>query len=108
MSENVAIPAEVDPAAREEFYHLIGQVPESEAAWEQRQATLRAWRAQPRFEPFWPSINHMLADDFASFRRRAVAMKEAAEAADALEDYDFDAWRKQREYDLKHAYDHLP
>ena len=24
-----------------------------------------------------------------------------------LEDYDFDAWREQREYDLKHAEDHL-
>jgi hypothetical protein len=22
--------------------------------------------------------------------------------------YDFDAWREQREYDLKHAHDHLP
>ncbi|MBA4192567.1 MAG: hypothetical protein C0467_31755 [Planctomycetaceae bacterium] len=24
-----------------------------------------------------------------------------------LEDYDFDAWREQREYDLRHATDHL-
>ena len=31
---------------------------------------------------------------------------EAARKAGAeLEDYDFDAWRKQREYDLKHAKD---
>jgi hypothetical protein len=25
-----------------------------------------------------------------------------------LEDYDFDAYRRQREYDLQHAKDHLP
>src|SRR5437762_8490211 len=33
----------------------------------------------------------------------------AARAAQQLRDtgYDFDAWRQQREYDLKHANDHL-
>ena len=33
-----------------------------------------------------------------------MAMKAVAE----LEDYDFDAFRKQRECDLEHAKDHLP
>jgi len=33
-----------------------------------------------------------------------AAMKAVAE----LEDYDFDAFSKQREYDLQHAKDHLP
>lgn len=33
-----------------------------------------------------------------------AAMKAVAE----LEDYDFDVYRAQREYDLKHAKDHLP
>jgi hypothetical protein len=109
MNQHIAIPAEVDSDAREVFYHLISQVPESEAAWEERQATLRAWRAQPRFRPFWTSIDHMLADDFAAFQRRAIALKEAREqAGSALEGYDFDAWRQQRDYDLKHARDHLP
>ena len=35
----------------------------------------------------------------------------AAEAARQLREegnYDFDAWREQREFDLKHANDHLP
>jgi hypothetical protein len=32
-----------------------------------------------------------------------AAMKAVAE----LEDYDFDAYRRQREYDLEHARDHL-
>ena len=29
------------------------------------------------------------------------------QAVEELEDYDFDAFRKQREYDLQHAKDHL-
>jgi len=34
----------------------------------------------------------------------------AARAAEELRNsgYDFEAWRQQREYDLKHAEDHLP
>ncbi len=92
MENPVIFPAEVDHTAREMFYHLIGQAPESETAWAERQATLRSWRSDPRFEPYWPSIDHMLEDDFASFRRRVAAMK----AFVPLEDYD-----------LKHAHDHL-
>jgi hypothetical protein len=36
--------------------------------------------------------------------------KAAEEAARELREsgYDFDAWREQRDYDLKHATDHLP
>ena len=32
----------------------------------------------------------------------------ALAAVQELEDYDFDAYRKQRECDLKHSKDHLP
>lgn len=32
----------------------------------------------------------------------------AVQAARELENYDFDAWRRQRECDLKHAPNHLP
>jgi hypothetical protein len=32
----------------------------------------------------------------------------AMKAARELEDYDFDAYRRQREYDLQHARDHQP
>lgn len=104
MENDVVIAVKADPAAREMFYRLIGQVPESEAAWTERQATLRSWRSDPRFEPYWSAIDHMLTDDFASLRRRAAATESVAH----LEGYDFDAWREQRNYDLKHAHDHLP
>lgn len=33
---------------------------------------------------------------------------DAMQAVDELEDYDFDALRKQHDYDLRHARDHLP
>ena len=32
----------------------------------------------------------------------------ALQAARELTDYDFDAWRQQRDYDRQHANDHLP
>ena len=32
----------------------------------------------------------------------------AMQAAAELEDYDFDAFQRQRDYDLQHAKDHLP
>ncbi|MFL5242118.1 MAG: hypothetical protein ACJ8FY_08415 [Gemmataceae bacterium] len=32
----------------------------------------------------------------------------AMKAVRELEEYDFDAYQKQREYDLRHAKDHLP
>jgi hypothetical protein len=38
----------------------------------------------------------------------ARAWDAAMQAASELGNYDFDAWRKQRECDLHHAADHLP
>lgn len=32
----------------------------------------------------------------------------AMQAANELEDYDFDAFQRQRDYDLQHAKDHMP
>ena len=43
MEKPVVIPAKDGPATHEMFYQLIGRVPESEAAWAERQATLRSW-----------------------------------------------------------------
>jgi hypothetical protein len=71
MEKPTVLPS-VDPVARERFYDLLGQVPESEADWADRQATLRAWRSDARFEPYWPTIDQMLKVDFACFKRRAA------------------------------------
>ena len=72
MEKATAIPAKVEPAG--EFYRLIGKNPGSEAEWADRQATLRRWRSEARFEPYWPCIDQMLTDDYAAFRHRAAAM----------------------------------
>jgi hypothetical protein len=94
----------IDPTAREEFNRLLEQVPESGLAWERRLDQLQAWRREPRFETYWQLIDQMLTVDFPSFRRKVAA----TEAGGRLDGYDFDAWRRQRDYDLKHAHDHLP
>lgn len=108
MEKQVIIRSDAGPAAREQFYRLVGCIPASDAAWAERQARLSIWRLDPGFEPYWSAIDQMLADDFASCRQRAAAMAQACDSAGALQGYDFDAWRAQREYDLKHAVDHLP
>lgn len=89
------------------FYELAARAPESDVAWTERQTLLRAWRSDTRFEPYWAGIDQMLTDDFASFRARNAAAKQALEHPD-LEGIDFDAWREQRAYDLQHAHDQLP
>ncbi len=91
------------PAVRETFYAAVSRIPETEAEWESRRKTLRTWRADPRFEPYWPVIDDMLTVDFASARRWTAAPKPRG-----LTNYDFDAWREQREHDRLHAGDHLP
>ncbi len=53
----------------------------------------------------------VLDEDTRSTIRPGTGDWQAAEkAAQELREsgYDFDAWREQRDYDLKHANDHLP
>jgi hypothetical protein len=102
MAQRPTADPQVSPAARDAFYRLLEQVPESEDAWAKRQATLRGWGADPCFEPYWRVIQQMLTVDFTTFCRRIAA------ATGQLEGYDYDAWRQQRDYDVQHARDHLP
>lgn len=44
----------------------------------------------------------------AAAARDAVDWDTAIKAAEAVEDYDFDALNRQHAYDLRHAKDHLP
>jgi hypothetical protein len=95
-------------AKRDEFYDLLDRSPRSPSEWDERQARLRLWRADVRFEAYWASIDEMLTDTFPEYQRRSAVFQTAIASASALEDYDFDAWRRQREYDRQHAADHLP
>jgi len=94
------------PAISAEFYSIAGHIPDSEAEWAEQQAIFRRWRVDARFEPYWSILDGLLAKDFAATRPWAVAAQAATELRESS--YDFDAWREQRAYDLKHAHDHLP
>jgi hypothetical protein len=93
-------------AIREQFWETARRLPNSEAEWTKQQEMLRAWLDDPRFEVYQPIIERLLKVDFAATRRWAVAAQAAQELRQS--DYDFDAWRRQRDYDLKHAQNHLP
>jgi hypothetical protein len=101
---DITISATSDAATREQFYRLLEQVPQSEEAWAERMALLRSWRSDSRFEPYWSAIDDMLTVTFEDYRRRAAVIEDIGELAD----YDFEAFYRQRDYDLKHATDHLP
>src|SRR3990172_5868728 len=53
----ITISENLEPAAAREFSVAAGHVPSSEAQWAAQQATFRSWRADSRFEPFWPIID---------------------------------------------------
>jgi hypothetical protein len=95
---------EIVPEVRDEFWAEAARLPEDLEAFEAQKALFRAWRADPRFEPYWAVLDDLLGRPFEQVRKWAAA----AQAAGALKDYDFEAWRRQREYDLQHAHDHLP
>jgi hypothetical protein len=95
---------ELVPEVRDEFWAEAARLPKDLEAFEAQKALFRAWRADPRFEPYWAVLDELLDRPFEQVRKWAAA----AQAAGALKDYDFEAWRRQREYDLQHAHDHLP
>jgi len=96
----------VEPSVRAEFYAVAGRIPASASEWEQQQAVFRRWRADARFEVYRQVLDGLLAKDFEAMRPWAAAARAAQELRES--GYDFDAWREQREYDRKHANDHLP
>src|SRR5947207_13980138 len=95
---------EQPPAVRDQFYAEAGRLPETEEAFKTQIDTFRAWRNDPQFEPYWPLLDQLIARPFEHVRQWAAA----ADAARNLKEYDFDAWREQRDFDGKHANDHLP
>ena len=92
------------PAIRDEFYAEAARLPETQEAFDAQKGLFRTWRSDPRFEAYWSVLDELLSRTFDHVCKWAAA----ASAARGLRDYNFDAWRNQREYDLKHAHDHLP
>jgi hypothetical protein len=61
-------------------------------------------RVSVRLEPLEPSLQN--AERLPSDNK--ADWEAAMQAANELEDYDFDAFQRQRDYDLQHAKDHMP
>jgi hypothetical protein len=89
---------EESPTVCNEFWAEAARVPESESAFESQRASFRAWRADPRFEPYWPLLDECLARTFDHVRKWA-----AIQAQLPLEDYDYDAIRDQDACDTEDA-----
>ncbi len=92
------------PAVRDEFWAEAARLPDTPDAFEEQKAVFRQWRGDPRFEPYWPTLDSLLARTFDHLQKWSAAFAAVAD----LQDYDFDAYRRQREFDREHAGDHLP
>jgi hypothetical protein len=99
--------AEAVDTPRDQFYAEAARFPETEADFAAQKETFRGWRADPRFEAYWPVLDRLIAREYAEMRKWAAVEKGLQEMRESG-GYDYDAWREQREFDLKHAHDHLP
>ena len=89
---------EQPPEVRDEFYAEAALLPETVEAFEAQKAIFRHWRNAPRFEPYWPLLDQMLARSFEHVQKWA-----AVNAQFPLEEYDYDAIRDQKVCDLEDA-----
>lgn len=69
---------ELAPASREEFFAETVHVPDTPQERAAQQAKFRAWRQDPRFERFWPSLDHYLREDAQAQERSGKAEEPAA------------------------------
>jgi hypothetical protein len=86
------------PEVRDEFYAEAAQLPKTEEAFEAQKAIFRTWRSDPRFEPYWFVLDELLSRTFDHVRKWA-----AIQAQLPLEDYDYEAIKKQEACDLEDA-----
>ena len=94
---------EQPPEVRDEFYAELARLPETVEAYEAQKAIFRTWRSDTRFEPYWQVLDHAIDRTFEEVQKWIVAIAALPE----LEGYDFDAYRAQRECDIRHAGDHV-
>jgi hypothetical protein len=94
---------EQPPEVSDQFYAELARLPDTEGAFEAQKAIFRQWRNDPRFEAYWFVLDQALTRSLEQVRQWAVAIAALPE----LEGYDFDAYKKQREFDSQHAGDHV-
>jgi hypothetical protein len=95
---------------RAEFYAELGRIPETREAFAAQTERFRVWRADPRFEAYWPALDHLVARDFDWLRQHASRLAAVEDALDEIRaegGIDEDALRAQDECDLRHANDHI-
>ena len=107
IGKPVEIIVREEPPARAEFYAELANTPETEEAFAAQQTTFRRWRADPQFAAYWPTLDHLLARDFASAHDQATRWAASSQTVRRLEDYDFDAQRIQDECDIRDAEERL-
>jgi len=69
---------EIIPATREEVFAEAVHVPETQEGRTAQQARFREWRADPRFERFWPMIDRLIEADETPAGNGAAASPRAA------------------------------
>jgi hypothetical protein len=69
---------ELPPASREEFFAEAVHVPDTPEGRAEQRAKFRAWRQDPRFEGWWPSLDRYLAQDPDEEAQRAGASEDPA------------------------------
>lgn len=103
IGRTVEIVIEEQPAgvSSEEFWAYAGNLPTDEAEFAAQQEQFRRWRADPRYERYWPTLDWFLARDFEKTRKWAAVLAAVRELGET--GYDFDAWKEQREFDARSA-----
>ena len=86
------------PDVRNEFYAEAARLTETEEDFEAQKALFREWRNDPRFEPYWFVLDALLNRSFDHVRKWA-----AIQAQLPLENYDYEAIRKQEACDREDA-----
>jgi hypothetical protein len=81
--------AEAADTPRDQFYAEAARFPETEADFAAQKETFRGWRADPRFEAYWPLLDRLIAREYAEVRKWAEVLR----ATRGLADYDYDALR---------------
>jgi hypothetical protein len=68
-----AIPTTPSQATREEVYAEAAHVPDTAEGKEAQQERFRSWRADPRFERFWPLLDRLLTEGSAKSSNEGVS-----------------------------------
>ena len=89
IGRTVEIVIEEQPAgvSSEEFWTFAGKLPTDEAEFAAQQEQFRWWRADPRYERYWPTLDWLLDRDFEKTRKWAGVLAAVQEPSD----YDYDA-----------------